>query len=177
MPRKFKRVLRKGYGYSKSKPKPAEKHSYQSTLRDKDGDSMCNNDAECTDHEEEPVTVCNISIQTETTMISSDAEIQTTVSINPNHFHVDVGIQCAMGDGVDDKEIQTEISVNPNSLPVDISIQCDMLDDIERPDKENSLPDSLCTGNNDEKFFPLVQKNRGTFKDLSGMYDFIFKSE
>ena len=73
----------------------------------------------------------------------------------------------------EDKGTQTEISINPSSLPVDVSIQCDMLDEMEVPDKENILPSNLCTGNNDYKFFPLVQKNRGTFKDLSGMYHFI----
>ena len=98
------------------------------------------------------------------------------VSINPNHFLVDVAIQCVMDDEIcEDKESQTEISVNPNSLPVDISIQCDMFDEI--PDKENSLPDNLCTGNNDESFFLLFRKTEGfskIFQVCIMSFNFIF---
>ena len=43
---------------------------------------MCNSDAECTDHEEDPVGVSSIGIQMETALTSLDAEIQTRVSIN-----------------------------------------------------------------------------------------------
>lgn len=114
-------------------------------------------------------------IQTDATFTSSVADIQTAISVNPNHFQIDVAIQCVMYNEIcEDKGTQTEISVNPSSLPVDVSIQCDMLDKMEIPDKENLLPSNLCAGNNDDKFFPLVQKNRGTFKDLSGMYIYHF---
>ena len=67
----------------------------------------------------------------------------------------------------------TEISANPGRVPVDTSNQCDMFNYIERPDKENSQPKDLCTSNNDDNFFPLVQKNEETFEDFSGMCNFI----
>ena len=47
---------------------------------------MCNSSPESTDHEESSVSVSNTCIQTDTTFTSSDAEIQSTVSINPNHL-------------------------------------------------------------------------------------------
>lgn len=62
---------------------------------------------------------------------------------------------------------QKFLYINSSILLVDSSIQCNMLD------KENVPPVILCKGNDDEKFYPLVQKHRGTFKDLSGMYHFI----
>ena len=97
MPRKFKRVLRKGYGYSKNKASPAQQHSHRSDFTNK---TMCNSSPECTDHEESSVSVRNICIQTDTTFASSNAETQTIVSINPNHFLVDVAIQCVMDDEI-----------------------------------------------------------------------------
>ena len=109
--------------------------------------------------------------QTDTIVTSSDAATQTIISVSPNHLQVDVAIQCVI---IDDKFFeeqgsQTEVSINPNVFPVDSSIQCNMLDETEVPNKENVLPDIVCKGNDDEKFYPLVQKHRGTFKDLSGM--------
>jgi len=38
-------------------------------------------------------------------------------------------------------------------------------------DKENQYV--LCEGNNDEKFYPLVLKHNGIFKDSSGMYNYV----
>ena len=49
MPRKFKRVLCKGYGYSKSKPNPVQQQSHQCTLQDEEGGltkAMCDNSPE-----------------------------------------------------------------------------------------------------------------------------------
>lgn len=168
MPRKFKRVLRKGYGYSKSKPKPIKQQSH---LHDDEAGGFTK--TMCNSGESEDSIICfnDMGIQTDNILASSDAEIQTVISVNPNCYQIDFGIQCAIDDEIcEEQECQTDVSINPSTFPVHTSIQCNMLDEIGTFNKENMPLDNLCIGNNDEKFYPLVQKHSGTFKDLSGMY-------
>ena len=92
----------------------------------------------------------SVSIQTEDTFLHvSDVSTQTekTVSLMST-------------------AVQTDISILPNCYQVNAAIQCDIGEDI---DKENIVQvDVTCEGNNDEKFYPLVEKNKGIFKDVSG---------
>ena len=71
MPRKFKRVLRKGYGYSKSKPKPIKQQSH---LHDDEAGgltkTMCNS-VESNDYEDSIICFNNMGIQTDKILASS----------------------------------------------------------------------------------------------------------
>lgn len=83
--------------------------------------------------------VTEVSIQTETTFtFMISTAVQTNISINPSCYQSDAAIQCTF-----DEEIGKE-----NSLPADNDVNCE--------------------GNKDEKFYPLVEKYKGIFKDVSG---------
>ena len=69
----------------------------------------------------------------------------------------------------EEKGSQTEISISPSTFPVHISTQCNLFDEKEGPNKENLLG-NMCIRNTNDKFYPLVQKHGGTFKDISGRY-------
>ena len=119
--------------------------------------------------------VFDMGIQTDTIFTSSDAETQTMISISPNCFQRDVTVQCYMDDVVnEEKGSQTEVSISPSTFPVHISTQCNLFDEKEGPNKENLLG-NMCIGNTNDKFYPLVHKHGGTFKDISGRYQLIFK--
>lgn len=99
-----------------------------------------------------------VSVQTETaltTMIS--VEVQTDLTIHPDYYKLDVAIQ-------------SDLTIHPDCCKLDAVIQCG----VKKENKENLPPQDssveyiMCEGNKDEKFFPLVEKHKGVFKDVSG---------
>lgn len=108
MPHKFKRVLRKGYGYPKSKQKPIQQQPHHSTLQDAEGLSS----AKSTNQDSTTDISPDMDTQTVTTSTSSNAETQTKISVSPNHLQVDVGIQCVMDDKIcEEQGTQTEVPI------------------------------------------------------------------
>ncbi len=69
-----------------------------------------------------------------------------------------------------DTAIQSDLTIHPNCYKLDAAIQCS----IEKENKENLPPQDssveyiMCEWNKDEKFYPLVEKHKGVFKDVSG---------
>ena len=76
-----------------------------------------------------------------------------------------------------DKSIQVdspatqEVSVEAIVITIDVSCQTDSdvaLDELAE-DEVLPEPESLCEGNNDVKFHPLILKHKGVFTNLQGM--------
>ena len=122
MPRKFRRLLRKGYSQKK-----LAKHQKASLA--------------CSDDESNMFDTTEVSVQTETVLTAM-------ISV----------------------EVQTDLTVHPDCYKLDAAIQCS----VEEENKENLPPQDsnvgymMCEGNKDEKFYPLVEKHKGVFKDASG---------
>ena len=123
MPRKFRRVLRKGY----SQKKPVKSLPDENALA-------------CSDNEDSILDTIDASVQTGTAFSSlKSTATQTDISMHPDCYQLDATIQCNM-----DEELKED-------LPPDSSINYIM-----------------CEGNKDGKFYPLIEKHKGIFKDSSG---------
>ena len=99
-----------------------------------------------------------VSVQTETTLTSMiSVEVQTDLKIHPDCYKLDAAIQ-------------SDLTIHPDCYKLAAAIQCS----IEKENKENLPPQDssveyiMCEGNKDEKFYPLVEKHKGVFKDVSG---------
>ena len=67
-----------------------------------------------------------------------------------------------------DAATQSDLTIHPDCCKLDAAIQCS----VEEENKENLPQDSsvgytMCEGNKNEKFYPLVEKHKGVFKDVS----------
>ena len=99
-----------------------------------------------------------VAVQTETaltTMIS--VEVQSDLTIHPDCYWLDAATQY-------------DLTIHPDCYKLDVAIQCS----VEEENKENLLPQdssvgyTMCEGNKDENFYPLLEKHKGVFKDVSG---------
>ena len=137
MPRKFRRVLRKGYSQKK--------------------DSLHNEAT--SDTEDSVLDTTEVSIQTESiftnlTTIAVQTDIQTeTIFTNLTTIAV-----------------QTDIIIHPDYCQLDAAIQCSIEEGIKEnlPPPDSNIQHVICEGNKDEKFYPLIEKHKGIFKDISG---------
>lgn len=142
MPRKFRRVLRKGYSQKKSAKTSVEKEA-----------SLAHND-----DEDNVFDTTEVSVQTETALTAMiSVEVQTDLIIDPDCYKLDAAVQ-------------SDLTIHPDCCKLDVAIQCN----VEEENKENLPPQDgsieyiTCEGNKDEKFYPLVEKHKGVFKDVSG---------
>ena len=139
MPRKFRRVLRKGYSQKK-----LAKHQEASLA--------------CSDDESNMLDTTEVSVQTETVLTAMiSVEVQTDLTVHPDCYKLDAAIQ-------------SDLTIHPDCYKLDAAIQCS----VEEENKENLPPQDssvgymICEGNKDEKFYPLVERHKGVFKDASG---------
>ena len=97
-----------------------------------------------------------VSVQTETALTAS-VEVQTDLTIHPDCHKLDAAIQ-------------SDLTIHRDYCKVDAIIQCS----VEEGNKENLPPQDssveyiMCEGNKDEKFYPIIEKHKGVFKDVSG---------
>ena len=142
MPWKFCRVLRKGYSQKKSDKKSVRQEA----------SSAQNND------EGDMFDTAEVAVQIEialTTMIS--VEVQTNLTIHPDCYWLDAATQ-------------SDLTIHPDCYKLDAIIQCSVEEENKEnlPPQDSSVGYTMCEGNKDEKFYPLVEKHKGVFKDVSG---------
>lgn len=142
MPRKFRRVLRKGYSQKKTAKKSVPK---EASLASSDDEGSVFDTTE-------------VSVQTETTLTSMiSVEVQTDLTIHPGCYKLDAAIQ-------------SDLTIHPDCYKLDAAIQCSVEEENKEnlfPQNSN-VEHIMCEGNKDEKFHPLVEKHKGVFKDVSG---------
>ena len=66
--------------------------------------------------------------------------------------------------------VQTDIMIHPDYCQLDAAIQCSIDEEIKEnlPPPDSNIQHVICEGNKDEKFYPLIEKHKGIFKDISG---------
>ena len=155
MPRKFRRVLRKGYSQKK--------------------DSLHNEAT--SDTEDSVLDTTEVSVQTESiftnlTTIAVQTDIQTeTIFTNLTTIAVQTDIQTeTIFTNLTTIAVQTDIMIHPDCCQLDAAIQCSIEEEIKEnlPPPDSNIQHVICEGNKDEKFYPLIEKHKGIFKDISG---------
>ena len=96
-----------------------------------------------------------VSVQTETALTAS-VEVQTDLTIHPDCHKLDAAIQ-------------SDLTIQPDCCKVDAAIQCSVEENKENlPPQDSSVEYIMYEGNKDEKFYPIIEKHKGVFKNVSG---------
>lgn len=149
MPRKFRRVLRKGY-------------SVRKPVKVKNCDQVESSEDEApSDSSTTGQTTCDVGTQTEEIPIS-ESVTQTEISFS---HHTEVSTQTEMDStySMTDSATKEGIPVTHVAHIYDVCVYTTI-------NVAQGLVPVACEGNNDTKFLPLVEKNKGIFKNTSGMY-------
>ena len=174
MPRKFRRVLRKGYSKSKAAKAQYFHHIDEAESSD-DGEIAISTDNR--------IQFTEVSTQTDLSTIHSSIEVSTqtdlsTICISEASIQTDLSMfnVCA---ATTQTEETTHCSTTsqPGKFLTDSCIFKHMLCNLDEEGHEKAVSDvgtSLnwcieCEGNCDEKFSPLVEKYKGVFRDASGI--------